>query len=95
MNVTYIGLVRHAAGVGEEGVELPTGATVRDLLHLLADKHGAELRDALFEDHGQVCRFLRVLAGNTDIDEMNGFHTLLDGVKDVALVIVIPQFAGG
>lgn len=95
VTVTYVGLIRSLAKVGEEKVHVPAGASVRDLLHLLAETRGEELRDALFESQEQCSRYLRVLSGSTDIGELEGVDTLLDDVREVTLVLIIPQFAGG
>jgi sulfur-carrier protein len=78
--VRYYAGARAAAGVDEEAVDLPDGATVAALAGALADRHGAALARVL-----AACTFL--------VDEVaGGRERSLDGARHVD---VLPPFAGG
>jgi sulfur-carrier protein len=78
--VRYFAGASAAAGVEEEAVVLPPGATVAALADALADRHGLALARVLAS-----CTFL--------VDEVAGNRERsLDGAHQVD---VLPPFAGG
>lgn len=78
--VRYFAGARAAAGVDEEPVDLPAGATVDALADALAQRHGPALA--------------RVLAASTFlVDEVPGGRDRPLG--DARAVDVLPPFAGG
>ena len=81
MRVRYFAGARAAAGVNEETIGLPTGATVRDLVTELTARHGGALTRVL-----TACSFL--LDGVAVRDQA---IVLPDGSG----VDVLPPFAGG
>lgn len=81
MRVRYFAGARAASGVNEETIEVPQGATVRDLVAELAERHGDTLTRVL-----TACSFL--LDGVAVRDQT---LTLPDGSG----VDVLPPFAGG
>ncbi|MDQ3404453.1 MAG: MoaD/ThiS family protein [Actinomycetota bacterium] len=79
--VRYFAGARAAAGVPEEKVALPAGATVHDALTVIAERHGGELsrvlRASSFLVDGVAVRDRSIpLSGGSDLD-------------------VLPPFAGG
>jgi sulfur-carrier protein len=80
VTVRYFAGARAAAGITEESVSLPAGATVARLVDLLVDRHGTDLARVLV-----ACSFL--------VDEVAGGpeRPLRDGIR----VDVLPPFAGG
>ncbi len=81
VRIRYFAGARGAAGVAEETVSLPEGATVGDLVAELGGRHGAELTRVL-----TACSFL--LDGVAVRDR----STAVPGGSDVD---VLPPFAGG
>ncbi|GAB3461576.1 MoaD/ThiS family protein [Actinophytocola sediminis] len=77
----YFAGAKAAAGLGEETVALPTGATVRDLVAELTARHGERLTRVL-----TACSFL--LDGIAVRDQTS---VLPDGSD----LDVLPPFAGG
>ncbi|HVN11887.1 MAG TPA: MoaD/ThiS family protein [Kineosporiaceae bacterium] len=78
--VRYYAGARAAAGVDEEVLDLPAGATVTSLVDALAHRHGPTLARVL-----AACSFV--------VDEVaGGRERSLDGVRQVD---VLPPFAGG
>lgn len=80
MRVRFFAGAAAAAGVDEEEVPLPPGASVGDLLEELGRRHGPELLRVL-----AACSFL--VAGTAA-----GREGILTGRDDVD---VLPPFAGG
>ena len=80
VGVRYFAGAAAAAGVEEEGVELPAGATLADLVARVGASRGADLRRVL-----AACSFLvdGVGAGPGDV------------LPAGAVVDVLPPFAGG
>lgn len=81
VRVRYFAGARAAAGVNEETVVLPAGATVRDLVADLAARHGEALTRVL-----TACSFL--LDGVAVRDQATD-------LPDGSGVDVLPPFAGG
>lgn len=77
-----------AGGVGELEV---SGATVREVLDALYERHG-ELRERLSDDAGVLRRFVNVYVGGEDIRFGAGLDT---PVADGAEVQILPAVAGG
>ncbi|ASO22848.1 molybdopterin converting factor small subunit [Actinoalloteichus hoggarensis] len=81
VRVRYFAGARAAAEVTEETVRLPQGATVHQVLSLLADRRGARLERVL-----GACSFLVDGVAVTDRDRRLTTPVVLD---------VLPPFAGG
>jgi molybdopterin converting factor small subunit len=80
VRVRYFAGAAAAAGIPEETVTVPAGATVGALAQTLGDRHGVAL--------------IRILAASSFLlDEVTGDGTRL--LRDGAQVDVLPPFAGG
>ena len=77
-----------AGGAGEVVVE---GATVGDVLKALDVAHPG-FGERLFDDGGQLRRFVNVFLGEEDIRFLDGLGT---PVADGATVSIVPAVAGG
>ncbi len=75
---------------GASSVEIP-GATVGDVLRELAARH-EKLRGRLFDDQGQLNRFVNVFLNDEDIRFLQGLDS---PVKDGDGVVMVPAIAGG
>ena len=67
------------------------GATVADVLKDLEAKH-AGFQERLFDDNGELRRFVNVFVADEDIRFLDGVNT---DVADGATVSIIPAVAGG
>jgi molybdopterin converting factor small subunit len=67
------------------------GATVADVLQDLEVKH-AGFRERLFDDQGELRRFVNVFVADEDIRFLDGVDT---DVAEGATVSIIPAVAGG
>jgi molybdopterin synthase sulfur carrier subunit len=81
VTVRYFAAAQAAAGVKEEIVDLPDGATVAELLDRVRSRHGAQLGQVLAR-----CSFLLDAAAVHDPLTVAGPSSTLD---------VLPPFAGG
>jgi MoaD family protein len=75
---------------GAASVEL-RGATVGEVLHALAERHG-KLRGRLFDEQGALNRFVNVFLNDEDVRFLQGLDT---AVKDGDGVKLVPAIAGG
>ena len=60
ITVRYHNLLRRMTGVKEETISLPVGASLRDALEHLAQRHGPALQEMLFEPEGGVSVHLAI-----------------------------------
>ena len=60
VTVRYHNLLRRMTGVKEETISLPVGASLRDALEHLAQRHGPALQEMLFEPDGGISLHLAV-----------------------------------
>jgi sulfur-carrier protein len=81
--------LREAAG-GESTLAV-TGATVREVLDALFDRHG-ELRDRLSDGDGSLRRFVNVYVDGEDIRFGDGLDTPVAEGQEVQ---ILPAVAGG
>jgi molybdopterin converting factor small subunit len=79
--VRYFAAARAAAGVEEEKLQLPAGATVASLIETVRAQHGPELARVLGR-----CSYLLDEVAVRDQDTV---------LHDAAAVDVLPPFAGG
>ena len=79
------------AAAGGEAETLIDGATVRDVLEGLFERHD-ELRERLYDDAGSLRRFVNVYVAGEDIRFLDGLAT---PVPDGAELTVLPAVAGG
>ena len=76
---------------GEMELDLPTGATVFDLLNLLASKSG-DLNDQIFDGSGEVREDVNVMVNGRHFESLEGSKTPLAAEDEVAL---FPTVVGG
>ena len=79
------------AAAGGEAETLIDGATVREVLEGLFERHD-ELRERLYDDAGSLRRFVNVYVAGEDIRFLDGLAT---PVSDGAELTILPAVAGG
>jgi len=95
IQVLYFGLVRNVVKEGEETATLPAGATVRELLNILCEKHGDPLRDALFTVEKTLVANVMILLDGTNIFYQEGLDTPIDTQKSLHVLLTTTAMAGG
>ncbi|MEE3181098.1 MAG: ubiquitin-like small modifier protein 1 [Planctomycetota bacterium] len=81
-------LRKFTAGNSEVEVE---GGTVRELFDNVENSHGG-LKEKIFDDAGEIRRFINVFVNGEDVRHAEGLDT---PVKDGDEVSVVPAIAGG
>ena len=81
-------LRKFTEGKSEVDVE---GGTVREIFDDVENRHGG-LKDKIFDDAGEVRRFINVFVNGEDVRHAEGLDT---PVKDGDALSVVPAIAGG
>ena len=93
VTVKFFAAGREIAGVREENFEVQDSATVRHLLRLLADKHGKQLEEYLFDPKtGEPRPHLTFLIDGRSVSMQQSFDTVL---SDGCALAIVPPVAGG
>lgn len=95
IQVLYFGLVRNVVKEAEEKVPLPAGATVRDLLEILCQRHGEPLRDALFTVESTLTANTIILLDGANIFSARGLDTIIDSQQSLHVLLTTTAMAGG
>jgi molybdopterin synthase sulfur carrier subunit len=94
VTVDYLGSIKQTLGLKQaEQVQLKDDAAVRDLLSLLAEKHGEPFKKAVYEPKDLDLKAHHILSVNgLLLNQLNGIETKL---KDGDHVILMPVVTGG
>jgi molybdopterin synthase sulfur carrier subunit len=94
MKVTVEYFLTFREHTGKKGEDLKIGeeTTVGEILKLLAHKYGEELREALFDEGGNLKNYVRVLMDGQDIQGLKGIYTIL---QPNCTLSIFPPAAGG
>jgi molybdopterin synthase sulfur carrier subunit len=94
VTVEYLGYIKQTLGVEQgEHVELKDDALVRDLLLLLAEKHGEPFQKTVYEPKAVDLKPHYILSVNgLLLNQLNGIETQL---KDGDRVVFMPVVTGG
>lgn len=95
IQVLYFGLVRNVVKEAEERLTLPAGATVRELLDALCQKHGEALRDALFTVENTLVANVVILLDGNNIFYQKGLDTVIDDQQSLHVLLTTTAMAGG
>lgn len=95
IKVFYFGLVRNAVKVSEETITLPEGATVRELVEILCQKHGAALRDAIFTADGTLGSSVMLVLDGINVLHRDGLATAIAGGESMHVLLTTTAMAGG
>lgn len=95
VKVIYIGLLQRSTGTHEEELNLPIGATVKDLLSSLVQKHGEVFKSAILDTDGRLNGILAVLVNDCDIDDIDGLDTKLEDKSETCLMLYDLLLYGG
>ena len=76
---------------GNQATIETNGFTVLESLQSLAETH-PEIKKHLFDDAGQVRKFVRLYLGDEDIKALQNEQT---AVQDNSVISIIPAIAGG
>ncbi|MBL7183655.1 MAG: MoaD/ThiS family protein [Anaerolineae bacterium] len=91
VTVRYHNLLRRMTGVKEETISLPVGASLRDALEHLAQRHGPALQEMLFEPDGGISVHLVIFRNRQLVRPDQHDAPLTDGEE----LMLFPAIAGG
>ena len=94
VTVEYLGYIKQTLGITQaESIELKTEASVRDLLALLAQKHGEQFKKAVYDPQDISLKPYHIIAiDGTMINLLSDLDTKL---KDGDRVTIMPVVTGG
>jgi len=94
VTVEYLGYIKQTLGVERgESFNLEDGAVVRDLLCLLAEKHGEPFQKAVYEPKATDLKPHYIVSVNgLLLNQLNGVETKL---RDGDRVVLMPVVTGG
>ena len=95
VRVLYFGLVRNVVKEAEEDISLPAGATVKELVEILCQKHGEALRDALFTVEGTLTANTILLLDGTNVQYSRGLETEIGVDQALHVLLTTTALAGG
>ncbi len=95
IRVLYFGLVRNVVKQGEEEIDLPVGSKVRDLLEILCERHGENLRDALFTVEKTLTANTVLLLDGTNVLYAQGLDTVIGNDQSMHVLLTTTALAGG
>lgn len=90
VEVTYAGLIRTAVPSPGERLDLPAGATLRELLAEIVRRHGPRSRDFLFDPDGNLLPQAAIVVDGVGV---RGMDAAIGG--SVRIVVMSPMMAGG
>ncbi len=94
IRVHYVGNLKHKLGCDDDRLVLEPPMRVRDVLEVLVERHGAELRDWFYNQYGWLDPRCMVFIDGEDSRELGGLDASLDGVDEIEMAIALPM-AGG
>ena len=94
IQLKLMGPLGRLAGERETRLLVDEGATVRDLLTLLADRYGPEFAGAIFRAPGEVHTYLRAFLDERDA-ELGDRIAREGGAPAAVAVLIVPGFEGG
>lgn len=93
VSVKLLGYLQRPAGCRETSVEVDDGATVLDLLAILAERYGADFASAIFRTRREVHTHLRVFLNGEEASVTD--RVWYDREAPEVAVLVLPAFEGG
>jgi len=90
IHVKYLAQLKNIRGQDQDTLELPSGATIREAIVCLIDKHATKLRDVLLTNAGDLRPSILIFTGDGQID-LASSEVLTDGQT---LTLLSPM-AGG
>ncbi len=91
VHVRYHNILRNRAGVDQETVTLPAGASIRAVLEHLADRHGPVLRETFFTPAGDIVSYLVIFRNRQLVGPDEHRSPLADGDE----LLLFPAVSGG
>ena len=92
IKVRFFTSLREITGKKEDEIQSPRIFTVEELLAHLSKKYGREFTEYLYDEKGNVQKYIQVLINGRSIKVFQGFETKL---KEEDTVAIFPPVGGG
>jgi molybdopterin converting factor small subunit len=98
VKINFYGLIKDVVDKRSDEVELPTEASVGDLLQLLAKNYGDRFRNRVLTKEGQLQRTVKIVVNNQQLDSAQLNSSLAsnkDSPSAEVTVLIFPPVFGG
>jgi MoaD family protein len=93
IEIQYLGLVKTYTKKSQEEINLPKGATLKEVLNKMAENYGKEFTKDIYEvDQRDVKTMFTVMVNGVVMGQLNGVDTVL---KEGDKIILMPLMTGG
>ena len=92
VKIKFFTSLREITGNKMVNLQLKNKISVEQLLFLLLEKYGQEFRDYVYNQEGKVQDFLSFLINGKNINNLQGFNTIL---KEGDIIAILPPVGGG
>ena len=92
VKIKFFTSLREITGNKMVNLQLKNKISVEQLLSLLLEKYGQEFRDYVYNQEGKVQDFLSFLINGKNINNLQGFNTVL---KEGDIIAILPPVGGG
>ncbi|MEM1574498.1 MAG: MoaD family protein [Nitrososphaerota archaeon] len=89
VKVSFFGILVKITG--EKNIDIEA-LTIRDVINLLIARYGKEFEKAIYNENGELKRFINIYVNGRDIRFLNYFDTKLNNGDEVS---IIPAIGGG
>jgi len=92
VKVKFFTSLREITGKKEDEIQSSSVITVEELLAHLSKKYGREFIEYLYDEKGNVRKYIQILINGRGINVLQGFETKL---KEGDTVAIFPPVGGG
>ena len=92
VTIKFFTSLREITGNKMVNLESKNIISVEQLISLLFEKYGQEFRDYVYNQEGKVQDFLSFLVNGKNINNLEGFNTIL---KEGDIIAILPPVGGG
>ena len=90
--IKFFTSLREITGNKMVNLQLKNKMSVEQVLFLLLEKYGQEFRDYVYNQEGKVQDFLSFLINGKNINNLQGFNTVL---REGDIIAILPPVGGG
>ena len=77
------------SNVTKEKMTVISAKTLGEAIDKLVEKYGKPFREKIFEEHGELNRFLKFYIKGRNISELNKLDTHLNEFDEIAILVII------